>query len=97
MNKKNYHAVLGLKKDASDDEIKSAYRKLALELHPDRNKDPKATEKFKEISEAYAVLTGKEEPKEQPVDIGTYRETWEGKVWRTWSEIRTRKPDNMYR
>jgi DnaJ-class molecular chaperone len=95
--KKNYHKILGIKKDASEEEIKKAYRKLALEFHPDRNKDASAEEKFKEINEAYAVLSGKEEPREQPVDIGQYRETWEGRVWRTWAEIRTRKPDNMYR
>ena len=47
---------LGVKREASKDEIKDAYRKLAMQFHPDRNKDPGAEEKFKEISEAYAVL-----------------------------------------
>jgi curved DNA-binding protein len=53
-----YYDLLGLKKGATDDEIKKAYRKLALKYHPDRNPgDKKSEEKFKEISEAYAVLS----------------------------------------
>ena len=59
-NKRDYYEVLGVKKDASKQEIKKAYRKLALEYHPDRNKSPDAEEKFKEISEAYAVLSDEE-------------------------------------
>ncbi len=55
--KRDYYDVLGVKRDASKDEIKDAYRKLALQYHPDRNKDAGAEEKFKEISEAYAVLS----------------------------------------
>ncbi len=55
--KKDYYEVLGVKREASKDEIKDAYRKLALQFHPDRNKSPEAEEKFKEISEAYAVLS----------------------------------------
>lgn len=57
MAKRDYYEVLGVKKDASEAEIKSAYRKLALEYHPDRNKEPGAEEKFKEINEAYQVLS----------------------------------------
>ena len=57
---KDYYSVLGLKKGASEDEIKKAYRKLAMQYHPDRNKDDKIAEnKFKDISEAYAVLSDK--------------------------------------
>ncbi len=57
----DYYKLLGVKKDASKDEIKKAYRKLALKYHPDRNKDNKeAEEKFKQISEAYAVLSDPE-------------------------------------
>jgi molecular chaperone DnaJ len=55
--KRNYYEILGVPKYASKDVIKDAYRKLALQYHPDRNKSPEAEEKFKEISEAYAVLS----------------------------------------
>lgn len=55
--KRNYYEVLGVPKNASKDVIKDVYRKLALQYHPDRNKSPEAEEKFKEISEAYAVLS----------------------------------------
>jgi len=56
---KNYYKILGLKKGASQSEIKKAFRKLALELHPDKNKAPDATEKFREVAEAYEVLSNK--------------------------------------
>ncbi|MEM3857401.1 MAG: molecular chaperone DnaJ, partial [Thermoprotei archaeon] len=58
--KRDYYEVLGVSRNASKDEIKAAYRKLALKYHPDRNKDPGAAETFKEISEAYAVLSDDE-------------------------------------
>ena len=58
--KRDYYEVLGVQKSASKDEIKDAYRKLAMQYHPDRNKAPEAEEKFKEISEAYAVLSDDE-------------------------------------
>jgi molecular chaperone DnaJ len=57
VNKRDYYEVLGVAKEASDQEIKSSYRKLALKFHPDRNPgDKSAEEKFKEAAEAYAVL-----------------------------------------
>ena len=57
MAKRDYYEVLGVKKDATEDEIKKAYRKLAIKYHPDRNPDnAEAEEKFKEAAEAYDVL-----------------------------------------
>jgi molecular chaperone DnaJ len=55
--KKDYYEVLGVPKEASEKEIKTAYRKLAMLHHPDRSDAPEAEEKFKELSEAYAVLS----------------------------------------
>ena len=57
MNKKDYYEVLGVSKNATDAELKSAFRKLAKQYHPDINKEAGAEEKFKEIQEAYAVLS----------------------------------------
>lgn len=72
MPAKDYYNILGVPRDASDDDIKKAYRKLAMEFHPDRNpgKEKWANEKFKEINEAYAVL-GNPEKRQQYDRFGT--------------------------
>ena len=60
MNKRDYYEVLGVSKDASDADIKSAFRRLAKKYHPDVSKEPDAAEKFKEAQEAYAILSDPE-------------------------------------
>ncbi|HIH86930.1 MAG TPA: molecular chaperone DnaJ [Methanosarcinales archaeon] len=59
-DKRDYYEILGVNKDVKEDELKKAYRKLALQYHPDRNKEAGAEDKFKEISEAYAVISDSE-------------------------------------
>jgi len=62
---KDYYTILGVNKNATADEIKKAYRQLALKYHPDRNKgDKEAEERFKEINEAYAVLSNEEKKRQ---------------------------------
>jgi molecular chaperone DnaJ len=63
-SKRDYYEVLSVERTSSVDQIKDAYRKLAMQYHPDRNKSPEAEEKFKEISEAYAVLSDPEKRKQ---------------------------------
>ena len=57
---KDYYQILRVDRNASKEEIKKAYRRLAKEWHPDANPDPKAEGKFKEINEAYYVLSDEE-------------------------------------
>ncbi|MGB9628615.1 MAG: DnaJ domain-containing protein [Thermodesulfobacteriota bacterium] len=65
MFQKDYYQVLGIDREASEDEIKKAYRKLALKYHPDHHPDDlESEEKFKEINEAYAILSDPEKRKE---------------------------------
>ena len=64
MDYKDYYAILGVPKTASQAEIKRAYRKLARELHPDTNKDPEAERRFKDANEAHAVLADPEKRKQ---------------------------------
>ena len=56
MSRRDYYDVLNVPRDASKDDIKNAYRKLALQYHPDRNKSPEAEEKFKQLQEAYEEI-----------------------------------------
>lgn len=56
---KDYYKILGISKEASDEDIKKAYRKMALKFHPDKNKSPTAEENFKSVAEAYEVLSDK--------------------------------------
>ena len=64
MAKRDYYDVLGVNRNASADELKSAYRKLAVKYHPDKNPGDKAAEdKFKEASEAYGILSDKSKRK----------------------------------
>ncbi len=65
----DYYATLGVPRDASADEVKKAYRRLARELHPDVNPDPRTQERFKEITQAYEVLS--DPHKRQMYDLGT--------------------------
>ena len=64
----DYYGVLGVRRDADPDEIKKAYRRLARELHPDVNPDPQTQERFKEITQAYEVLS--DPGKRQMYDMG---------------------------
>ena len=54
---RDYYAILGVSRDAGADDVKKAYRKMALKFHPDKNKAEDAEERFKEIAEAYEVLS----------------------------------------
>ena len=64
MEKRDYYEVLGVSKDATEAEIKSAFRKLAKKYHPDVSKEPDAEAKFKEAQEAYAILSDEQRRKQ---------------------------------
>jgi DnaJ-class molecular chaperone len=73
----DYYKILGVAKNASPEEIKKAYRKLALKYHPDRNNSKNAAEKFRKVNEAYAALTQDLAPEQR--SPGPYDE-WGGIV-----------------
>lgn len=74
---KDYYKTLGIPKGSNEEEIKKAYRRMALRFHPDKNKDANAEEKFKEIAEAYEVLS---DPKKRAVYDQLGEEGEEGRV-----------------
>ena len=78
MESKNYYSILGVEKNASEDEIKKSYKKLALQFHPDKNPgNNEAVEKFKEVAEAYSVLINKEKRNQYDM-IGVVDENFMG-------------------
>lgn len=77
---KDYYKTLGIPKGSNEEEIKKAYRRMALRFHPDKNKDPSAEEKFKEIAEAYEVLS---DPKKRVVYDQLGEEGEDGDFWIT--------------
>src|SRR4051812_36983152 len=81
----DFYSVLGVSRDASADEIQSAYRKLARNYHPDVNKDPAAEERFKEISEAYDVLSDPDLRRRYDAFGPDFRQVPEGVDAETWA------------
>src|SRR3989344_3843876 len=74
---KDYYKILGIEKNASKEQIKAAYKKLAKQYHPDLNKSPDASEKFKEINEAAAVL-GDDQKRQQYDQFGAEGSQFQG-------------------
>jgi hypothetical protein len=92
MSKRDYYDVLNVTRSASADEIKKAYRKVAMQYHPDRNPgDKTAEEKFKEAAEAYEVLSGSDMPACVAMVVRVITPTW--KTSSASSEIYLEKVD----
>src|ERR1700704_21069 len=84
----DFYSVLGVSRDASADEIQRAYRKLARTYHPDVNKDPAAEERFKDISEAYDVLSDPDQRRRYDAFGADFRQVPEGVDPQTWARAR---------
>ena len=82
---RDYYEVLGVPRNATQDELQAAYRKLSRSLHPDVNKDPSAEERFKEVSEAYDVLSDPETRKKYDQFGPNFRQVPEGVDPDTWA------------
>ena len=87
--RRDFYEVLGLRPDATSDEVQRAYRKLARTYHPDINKDPGAEERFKEVSEAYDVLSDPELRKRYDAFGHDFRRVPEGVDAETWARAGT--------
>jgi curved DNA-binding protein len=88
MAARDFYEILGMASSASQDEIQRAYRKLARKYHPDVNKDPQAEERFKEISEAYDVLSDPDTRKRYDAYGADFRQVPEGADRQTWRRAR---------
>jgi hypothetical protein len=88
---KDYYEILGVQREATDTQIKTAYRKLVVMYHPDRNSDPSAETKIRDINEAYDVLSSPENRRKY--DSGLYEVDWE----RVWKPQPPRHRDPAYR
>ncbi|HJH32286.1 MAG TPA: J domain-containing protein [Methanosarcinaceae archaeon] len=91
MVKKTYYEILDVDKKASQKYIKSAYRRLALLYHPDKNKLPEAEEMFKEIAEAYSVLSDPIKRKQYDIDNEPRNVTLRREQEKRWQIIREQK------
>lgn len=87
--RRDFYEVLGVGRDASPEEIQRAYRRLARTYHPDMNKDPEAEERFKDVSEAYDVLSDPDERKRYDMFGPDFRHVPDGVDPGTWAQGRT--------
>jgi len=90
--RRDFYEVLGLRRDASAEDIQRAYRKLARTYHPDVNKSPEAEEKFKEVSEAYDVLSDPDTRKRYDAFGPDFRHVPDGVDPQTWARARAGAP-----